>query len=166
MAVTTWVVVADGSRARFFETPGLKLHLREIEDLVDIVPSGPALSEKDRMERLGEISARFAAGLVSGFSKEVAPQLGPATSAAMRGMMDGSMSVAMSDQHQRQMARLEARATEFACYVVEVCPGCSWNHLARTFLNGIHVNAEFNRAARRANRTHRHGRLDRQPADL
>lgn len=22
---------------------------------------------------------------------------------------------------------------ELACYVVEVCPGCSWNHLARTF---------------------------------
>jgi protein required for attachment to host cells len=48
MAVTTWVVVADGSRARIFETPGLKLDLREIEDLVNIVPNGPALSEKDR----------------------------------------------------------------------------------------------------------------------
>ncbi len=23
---------------------------------------------------------------------------------------------------------------EFACYVVEVCPACHWNHLARTFL--------------------------------
>lgn len=23
---------------------------------------------------------------------------------------------------------------EFACYVVEVCPSCRWNHLARTFL--------------------------------
>jgi len=48
MAVTTWVVVADGSRARFFETSGLKLDLWEIEDLVNVVPSGPALSEKDR----------------------------------------------------------------------------------------------------------------------
>ena len=26
------------------------------------------------------------------------------------------------------------RPGEFACYVVEVCPGCRWNHLARTFL--------------------------------
>ena len=42
MAVTTWVVVADGSRARIFETPGLKLDLREIEDLVNVVPSGLA----------------------------------------------------------------------------------------------------------------------------
>ncbi|MFL9966863.1 host attachment protein [Paraburkholderia sediminicola] len=48
MAVTTWVVVADGSRARIFETPGLKPDLREIEDLVNVVPNGPALSEKDR----------------------------------------------------------------------------------------------------------------------
>jgi protein required for attachment to host cells len=48
MTVTTWVVVADGSRARIFETPGLKLDLREIEDLVNIVPNGPAPSEKDR----------------------------------------------------------------------------------------------------------------------
>ncbi len=23
---------------------------------------------------------------------------------------------------------------DLACYVVEVCPACSWNHLARTFL--------------------------------
>jgi len=23
---------------------------------------------------------------------------------------------------------------DLACYVVEVCPGCRWNHLARTFL--------------------------------
>ena len=48
MADTTWVVVADGSRARIFETPGLKLDLREIEDLVNVAPSGPALSEKER----------------------------------------------------------------------------------------------------------------------
>jgi len=48
MVVTTWVVVADGSRARIFETPGLKLELREIEDLVNVGPSRPALSEKDR----------------------------------------------------------------------------------------------------------------------
>lgn len=26
------------------------------------------------------------------------------------------------------------RSGEFACYVVEVCPGCSWNHLARSFV--------------------------------
>jgi len=48
MAVTTWVVVADGSRARSFEARGLKLDLREIEDLVNVVPGGRTLSEKDR----------------------------------------------------------------------------------------------------------------------
>jgi hypothetical protein len=69
MAVTTWVVVADGSRARFFETPGLKLHLREIEDLVDIVPSGPALSEKDRENsRRPSPTASNRDGFISGIS--------------------------------------------------------------------------------------------------
>ena len=58
MVVTTWVVVADGSRARFFETPGLKLDLREIEDLVNIVPSGLALSEKDR-EKFAKTVANY-----------------------------------------------------------------------------------------------------------
>jgi protein required for attachment to host cells len=61
MAVTTWVVVADGSRARFFETPGLKLDLREIEDLVN-VPSGPALSEKDREKFAKTVADRVEQG--------------------------------------------------------------------------------------------------------
>jgi protein required for attachment to host cells len=46
-ADAAWVVVADGSRARIFETPGLELVLREIEDLVNVAPDGPALSEKE-----------------------------------------------------------------------------------------------------------------------
>ena len=62
MAVTTWVVVAGGSRARFFETPGLKLHLREIEDLVNIVPSGPALSQKDREKFAKTVADRIEQG--------------------------------------------------------------------------------------------------------
>jgi hypothetical protein len=33
-------------------------------------------------------------------------------------------------------ARKSRRGGEYACYVVEVCPDCSWNHLARTFLLG------------------------------
>lgn len=32
-----------------------------------------------------------------------------------------------------ELARLSAR-TALACYVVEVCPGCCWNHLARSFV--------------------------------
>jgi len=33
-----------------------------------------------------------------------------------------------------EMQRLSRAGDELACYVVEVCPSCSWNHLARTFL--------------------------------
>ena len=33
-----------------------------------------------------------------------------------------------------ELTRLGRAGDELACYVVEVCPKCSWNHLARTFL--------------------------------
>lgn len=32
---------------------------------------------------------------------------------------------------------LRARYGEFACYVVEVCTECSWNHLVRSFITGF-----------------------------
>ena len=32
-----------------------------------------------------------------------------------------------------EMTRLSRRSASLACYVVEVCPNCSWNHLARSF---------------------------------
>ena len=32
-----------------------------------------------------------------------------------------------------ELAKLSRSSRELACYVVEVCPECSWNHLARTF---------------------------------
>lgn len=32
-----------------------------------------------------------------------------------------------------ELAKLAKRARRLTCYVVEVCPDCSWNHLARTF---------------------------------
>ena len=35
-----------------------------------------------------------------------------------------------------ELGRLTKRAGEVACYVVEVCPECRWNHLARTFVAG------------------------------
>jgi hypothetical protein len=35
-----------------------------------------------------------------------------------------------------ELTKLAKRADELACYVVEVCTGCSWNHLTRTFLLG------------------------------
>ena len=30
-----------------------------------------------------------------------------------------------------EMAKLNRRPSDLACYVVEVCPECAWNHLAR-----------------------------------
>ncbi len=33
-----------------------------------------------------------------------------------------------------ELTKLRRGAAELACYVVEVCPGCSWNHLARVFV--------------------------------
>jgi hypothetical protein len=33
-----------------------------------------------------------------------------------------------------ELRGLAKRSGSFTCYVVEVCPGCAWNHLARTFL--------------------------------
>jgi hypothetical protein len=32
-----------------------------------------------------------------------------------------------------ELAKLSRPGRELACYVVEVCPTCCWNHLARTF---------------------------------
>jgi hypothetical protein len=35
-----------------------------------------------------------------------------------------------------ELQKLARRPDDMACYVVEVCPSCSWNHLTRTFLLG------------------------------
>jgi hypothetical protein len=36
-----------------------------------------------------------------------------------------------------ELFKLRQRATDITCYVVEVCPKCSWNHLTRSFgVNG------------------------------
>jgi hypothetical protein len=37
---------------------------------------------------------------------------------------------------QAELAKLARSTPELHCYVVEVCPGCRWNHLARTYLLG------------------------------
>ncbi len=33
----------------------------------------------------------------------------------------------------KEMDRLSRSAKDLVCYVVEVCPNCSWNHLLRSF---------------------------------
>ena len=35
-----------------------------------------------------------------------------------------------------ELAKLAKRRNDLACYVVEVCTECSWNHLARTYVIG------------------------------
>lgn len=34
----------------------------------------------------------------------------------------------------KELQAIAKRSGSYSCYVVEVCPSCSWNHLARTFL--------------------------------
>lgn len=34
----------------------------------------------------------------------------------------------------KELTAIARRSGEFTAYVVEVCPSCSWNHLARTFV--------------------------------
>ncbi|HEX9530620.1 MAG TPA: DUF5318 family protein [Acidimicrobiales bacterium] len=36
----------------------------------------------------------------------------------------------------RELVRLTRSTAQVACYVVEVCPDCRWNHLAKTFVVG------------------------------
>ena len=36
----------------------------------------------------------------------------------------------------KEMQKLARQYDELACYVVEVCPSCRWNHLTRTFRLG------------------------------
>jgi hypothetical protein len=36
----------------------------------------------------------------------------------------------------RELSKLSRAARDLTCYVVEVCPACSWNHLAQTFAIG------------------------------
>jgi len=35
-----------------------------------------------------------------------------------------------------ELRRFNNQAGTYTCYVVEVCPGCGWNHLARTWALG------------------------------
>ncbi|RFU47588.1 host attachment protein [Paraburkholderia sp. DHOC27] len=57
MVEVTWLVVADGGRARVFQMPGLTLDLQAVEELVNDEYTGTMLTEKDRekfAKRVGE----------------------------------------------------------------------------------------------------------------
>ena len=49
-----------------------------------------------------------------------------------------------------ELTKLSRRADDLACYVVEVCPECSWNHLARAFPSGEAAAPEHRAATRPA----------------
>ena len=49
-----------------------------------------------------------------------------------RGLPKGGAAV----RSKADVARLARKAGEIACYVVEVCPGCAWNHLEKAFSVG------------------------------
>lgn len=53
-----------------------------------------------------------------------------------RGLPKGGAAV----RSKADVARLARKAGEIACYVVEVCPSCAWNHLERAFSVGNPAN--------------------------
>ena len=59
-----------------------------------------ALSDTDRAERIGALTSRYATGMLQGFSRDVAPQIGPAVSEVMRTAVRGAMSEAMKPENQ------------------------------------------------------------------
>ncbi|MBB4516083.1 host attachment protein [Paraburkholderia fungorum] len=62
MSDMTWLVVADGGRARVFQTPGLTLALQEKEDLINTAYTGTMLTEKDREKFAKRVSDYLEAG--------------------------------------------------------------------------------------------------------
>jgi hypothetical protein len=50
----------------------------------------------------------------------------------------------------RELARMDAMQDEFSVYTVEVCRGCGWNHLVRSYVLG--AEPAPGRAPRRASR--------------
>ncbi|MFM0015335.1 host attachment protein [Paraburkholderia sediminicola] len=58
----TWLVVADGGRARVFQTPGLTLDLQEKESLINTEYTGTMLTEKDREKFAKRVAEYLEAG--------------------------------------------------------------------------------------------------------
>ncbi|WP_258193396.1 host attachment protein [Paraburkholderia sp. BL25I1N1] len=88
MVEVTWLVVADGGRARVFQTPGLKLDLQEVEVLVNDEYTGTALTEKDREK----FAKRVAAYLEEGRLRQLYNRLRLAMEAKFLGMVRSNLS--------------------------------------------------------------------------
>ncbi|MGA2037440.1 MAG: DUF5318 family protein [Acidimicrobiales bacterium] len=60
-----------------------------------------------------------------------------------------------------ELARLCGRADEVACYVVEVCSRCAWNHLARMYPAGGRYRHAVDGRAQLRSAMRQHGRSGR-----
>ncbi len=63
------------------------------------------LGDEARQKRIGEISSRYAAMMLQGFSHDVMPQLSPAVMAMTRGAVKGAMSEALSPENQQEISK-------------------------------------------------------------
>ena len=80
-------------------SPEMKAAERElVAGLVD--GSLAALSETDRANRIGALGSRYATGMLQGFTRDVAPQIGPAITEMTRSAVRSAMSEAMKPDNQ------------------------------------------------------------------
>lgn len=71
-------------------------------DLVSGLVDGSlaALSDADREGRIGALTSRYATGMLQGFTRDVAPQIGPAVAQVMRSAVQSAMTEAMKPENQ------------------------------------------------------------------
>jgi protein required for attachment to host cells len=108
----TWLVVADGGRARFFQTPGLTLNLQENEDLINTEYTGTMLTEKDREK----FAKRVAGCLEEGRLHQLYNRLRLAIEPKFLGMVKAGLSVEtrrlIFEQISEDLSTLNAREIE------------------------------------------------------
>lgn len=96
---------------RMLASPEMRAAERElVAGIVD--GSLSALSEQDRVERVGALTSRYMAGVLRSLSREVAPELAPAASQAVRGAVRSALSEALSARNQREVQRLVGSVAE------------------------------------------------------
>jgi hypothetical protein len=80
-------------------SPEMKAIERElVSGMVD--GSLAALGETDRAERIRSLTSRYATGMLAGFTRDVAPQIGPAVSDILRDAVRGAMAEARKPENQ------------------------------------------------------------------
>jgi hypothetical protein len=113
--------------ARLLATPDM----REIErQLIAGVVDGSlaTMSEKERVERVNDLTSRYAAGVLRMLASEFVPQAREAASEALKGAVDGAFDEAMSERHQRVLTRFASSLAEAS--VRPIADQLSTTHLA------------------------------------